>query len=80
MPLRDHSRPPVSKRASGEGFHGQWPAMIVQHLIRVLPDGYMAEPRVHLGPYVEAAGDDSGVATVARTGWRCHDVAISAIN
>jgi hypothetical protein len=27
--------------------------MIVQHLDRVLPDGYMAEPRVHLGPYFE---------------------------
>lgn len=53
MPLRDHFHPPVSKRASWEGFHGQWPAMIVQHLARVLPDGYVAEPRVHLGPYFE---------------------------
>jgi hypothetical protein len=53
MPLRDHFRPPVSKRASWEGLHGQWPAMIVQHLSPVLPDGYMAEPRVHLGPYFE---------------------------
>ena len=53
MPLRDHFRPPVSKRASWEGFHGQWPAMIVQHLNFVLPDGYMAEPRVYLGPYFE---------------------------
>ena len=53
MPLRDHFRPPVSKHASWEGFHGQWPAMIVQHLNPVLPDGYMAEPRVHLVPYFE---------------------------
>jgi hypothetical protein len=53
MPLRDHFRPPVSKSASWEGFHGQWPAVIVQHLNRVLPDGYVAEPRVHLGPYFE---------------------------
>jgi hypothetical protein len=53
MPLRDHFRPPVSKRASWEGLHGQWPAMIVQHLNPVLPDGYTAEPRVHLGPYFE---------------------------
>jgi len=83
MPLRDHFRPPVSKRASWEGFHGQWPATIVQHLIRVLPEGYMAEPRVHLGPYFEidvsgfenaarpaaaaAAGNGGGVATAA---WR----------
>jgi hypothetical protein len=83
MPLRDHFRPPVSKRASWEGFHGQWPAMIVQHLTRVLPAGYMAEPRVHLGPYFEidvsgfasaepqtkttAAGSGGGTATVAWT-------------
>ena len=53
MPLRDHFRPPVSKRASWEGFHGQWPAMIVQQLNPVLPEGYTAEPRVHLGPYFE---------------------------
>jgi hypothetical protein len=53
MPLRDHFRPPVSKRASWEGFHGQWPAMIVQHLNLVLPEGYVAEPRVHLVPYFE---------------------------
>src|SRR5882762_2845317 len=53
MPLRDHFRPPVSKRSSWEGFHGQWPAMIVQHLARVLPAGYVAEPRVHLGPFFE---------------------------
>jgi hypothetical protein len=53
MPLRDRFHPPVSQRASWEGLHGQWPAMIVQQLDRVLPDGYMAEPRVHLGPYFE---------------------------
>jgi hypothetical protein len=57
--------------------------MIVQHLTRVLPDGYMAEPRVHLGPYFEidvsafadanpraataAAGDGGGIATAAWT-------------
>src|SRR5436309_180095 len=86
MPLRDHFHPPVSKRASWEGFHGQWPAMIVQYLVRVLPDGYVAEPRVHLGPYFEidvaafansdpsataaAAGDAGGVATAAWTATR----------
>ena len=53
MPLRDHFRPPASKAASWEGLHGQWPAMIVQQLNSVLPDGYTAEPRVHLGPYFE---------------------------
>src|SRR5262249_35532184 len=81
MPLRDHFSLPVSKRASSEGFHGQWPAIIVQHLNLVLPDGYVAEPRVHLGPYFEidvtaferaqaptataATGEGGGVATAA---------------
>jgi hypothetical protein len=53
VPLRDHFHPPLSKRASWEGFQGQWPAMIVQQLVRVLPEGYVAEPRVHLGLYFE---------------------------
>lgn len=49
MPLRDHFRPPVNKKASSEGFHGMWPASIVQQLRKQLPPGYVAEPRVHLG-------------------------------
>ncbi len=32
MPLLDPRRPPVSKRASWEGFHGLWPDIIVQEL------------------------------------------------
>src|SRR5712691_6505115 len=53
MPLRDHFRPPLVNSASWEGFHGQWPAVIVQHLRKKLPAGYIAEPRVHSGPQVE---------------------------
>src|SRR5207253_5549777 len=53
MPLRDHFRPPVSARSSWEGFHGMWPATMVQQLVRILPEDYTAEPRVHLGPYFE---------------------------
>ena len=53
MPLRDHFHPPVNKRRSWEGFHGQWPAMIVMALARKMPPGYVAEPRVHLGAYYE---------------------------
>jgi hypothetical protein len=53
MPLRDHFRPPVSKRSSWEGFHGLWPGIIVQQLAIRLPDGFVAEPRVHLGNYYE---------------------------
>lgn len=53
MPLRDHFRPPVSKKSSWEGFHGMWPACIVRQLRRQLPPGYVAEPRVHLGTLME---------------------------
>lgn len=53
MPLRDHFRPPVSKKSSWEGFHGGWPMVIVQQLRRRLPPGYVAEPRVHLGTAME---------------------------
>lgn len=49
MPLRDHFRPPVYPRRRWEGFHAGWPMVIVQHLVRVLPAGYSAEPRAHLG-------------------------------
>jgi hypothetical protein len=78
MPLRDHLRPPVSSRHSWEGFHAQWPAMLVQHLFPNLPVGYTAEPRVRLGRYDEldiggfegdehdsprAGADSGGVAT-----------------
>src|SRR5437899_1704075 len=53
MPLRDHFRPPLDNKTSWEGFHGQWPAMIVMALARKLPRRYVAEPRVHLGAYFE---------------------------
>ena len=53
MPLRDHFRPPIWNRSSWEGFHGGWPMIIVQHLARVLPEDFVAEPRVHLGDYYE---------------------------
>ncbi len=53
MPLRDHFRPPVSKRSSWEGFHAMWPGAIVQQLRSKLPEGYLAEPRVRLGAEFE---------------------------
>lgn len=53
MPLRDHFHPPVSKQCSWEGFHGFWPAAMVQTLAKVLPHGFVAEPRVHLGSFYE---------------------------
>jgi hypothetical protein len=53
MPLRDHFRSPLDDTTCWEGFHGQWPAVIVQHLRHRLPAGYVAEPRVHSGSQVE---------------------------
>src|SRR4051794_15632927 len=52
MPLRDHFRPPLDNVASWEEFHGGWPMVIVQHLRRKLPAGYVAAPRVHAGSQV----------------------------
>jgi len=49
MPLRDHFRPPLDNSRHWEGFHGQWPAMMVQALVRKLPNRYFAEPRIHPG-------------------------------
>jgi hypothetical protein len=81
MPLRDHFRPPVSKKASWEGFHGMWPASIVQQLRKALPPGYVAEPRVHLGTLMEIdvsalesdevhrAGAARGNGNVAAAAW-----------
>jgi Protein of unknown function (DUF4058) len=53
MPLRDHFRPPLDNFTAWEGFHGQWPAVIVQHLGKKLPAQYVAAPRVHSGAQVE---------------------------
>lgn len=53
MPLRDHFRPPTTRYGSWESLHGMWPATIVQQLRRQLPPGYVATPRVRLGPYFE---------------------------
>jgi hypothetical protein len=83
MPLRDHFRPPVSTRSSWEGFHGMWPATMVLRLARLLPDGFTAEPRVHLGAFYEIdvstyednepkkleTGHDAGLAGVATAAW-----------
>jgi hypothetical protein len=80
MSLRDHFHPPISKRHSWEGFHAQWPAMLVMRLVATLPDGYTAEPRAHLGTYYEIdigafeldeppppTGHSGGVATLPST-------------
>ena len=53
MPLRDHFRPPVELKHSWDELHGMWPAVIVQQLFPILPAGYIAAPRVHLGTAFE---------------------------
>jgi hypothetical protein len=53
MPLRDHFRPPLDDLTSWEGFHGGWPMVIVQSLVRKLPLQFIAAPRVHSGAFVE---------------------------
>jgi hypothetical protein len=49
MPLRDHFEPSAEDTAAWQEVHAMWPAVIVQHLFRILPEGYVAAPRVHLG-------------------------------
>jgi hypothetical protein len=53
MPLRDHFRPPLDKKRSWDGLHGQWPAMIVLELAKHLPRRYAAAPNIHLGSSIE---------------------------
>lgn len=53
MPLRDHFRPPLDNKHSWDELHAMWPAVIVQHLYGLLPDGYAAAPGVHLGTAFE---------------------------
>lgn len=89
MPLRDHFRPPISKMASWEGFHGMWPASIVRQLRGQLPFGYVAEPRVHLGTVMEIdvaalethktsrSGASSGNGTAATNAWTATAPAVA---
>ncbi len=49
MPLRDHFRSPVNDTHSWDEVHGQWPGEIVRHLTTILPAGFRAAPKVHLG-------------------------------
>lgn len=53
MPLRDHFHPPLSQIHSWDEVHGGWPMVLVQQLVRILPQRYSAAPRIHLGSQVE---------------------------
>ena len=54
MPLLDHFRAPLKATRRWEGFHSKWANVLVDALNEtLLPDGYYAEPQVHMGPRVE---------------------------
>ncbi len=53
MPLRDHFRSPVNDTHSWDEAHGQWPGEIVRDLTTILPPGFRAAPKVHLGSAFE---------------------------
>lgn len=55
MPLRDHFRSPVNDTHSWDEVHGQWPGEIVRDLTTILPVGFRAAPKVHLGSAFEVA-------------------------
>ena len=64
MPLRDHFRSPVNDTHSWDEVHGGWPMEIVRDLLTILPPGYRAAPKVHLGSSFEV--DVSAYETAAR--------------
>ncbi|VTT98312.1 Uncharacterized protein OS=Candidatus Entotheonella sp. TSY1 GN=ETSY1_33795 PE=4 SV=1: DUF4058 [Gemmataceae bacterium] len=53
MPLRDHFRSPVNNTHSWDEVHSQWPGEIVRDLTAILPAGFRAAPKVHLGSSFE---------------------------
>jgi hypothetical protein len=64
MPLLDHFHPPLSDERRWDGFHSKWANVLVDELNEtLLPEGYYAEPHVHVGPRVEI-----DVATSERDG------------
>ena len=53
MPLREHFRSPLNDVHSWDELHGMWPAVIVQNLVKILPEPYFAAPSVYLGSLFE---------------------------
>lgn len=62
MPLRDHFHSPTLDIATWEEFHAMWPTDMVRQLKKLLPEGYVSAPRVHLGQTaeVDVAAFDQG--------------------
>ncbi len=59
MPLRDHFRSPVNDTHSWDEVHGGWPMEIVRDLTKILPTGFRAAPKVHLGSPFEVDAIDA---------------------
>jgi hypothetical protein len=60
MPLRDHFHRPNNRRPNWGKVHGMWPAVLIQHLVRVLPPRYTVGPLIHVGaPEVDVAVHDA---------------------
>lgn len=49
MPLRDHFHSPVNDKHRWDAVHGGWPMEIVRTLFDLLPEGFVAEPKIHHG-------------------------------
>ena len=81
MPLRDHFRSPVNDTHSWDEVHGGWPMEIVRDLVKILPAGFRAAPKVHLGSpfevdvstydldsrYMDTDSGAGGMATLTQT-------------
>jgi hypothetical protein len=80
MPLRDHFRPPLDNIRSWEELHGGWPMMLVASLSKILPPGYVAGPRVHLGAYfeIDVASYEEDVPTTFASQGSSQDGGIAA--
>ena len=67
---------------SWDELHGMWPAVIVQQLFPILPEGYVAAPRVHLGTAFEIDVSTYQRDEPARAGgasrWKHGGVAVAA--
>lgn len=54
MPILDHFHPPLSVARHWESFHALWASAIAEALNEnLLPEGYFAEPQLHVGSRVE---------------------------
>jgi hypothetical protein len=64
VPLRDHFRSPVNDTHSWDEVLGQWPGEIVRQLTTILPTGFRAAPKVHLGSSFEVEAEQDAVIEI----------------